>query len=157
MELALRDSVQDVLERMFFIDVAADPADFADDVSPCSHDLAARVSFEGDPSGALTLRISCAAARQIAADFLGAEIEEVSERQVVEVICELSNMICGSLLSRVEDAATFKLSAPSLLPSDEAGVDSDTNQYTVTLPNGTLNVHVSIGVPPCLHAAPSGC
>ena len=80
---------------------------------------AAHLTFEGDPPGSLTLLMTPAAARSIAADFLGEEEAELSSRQIGEVVCELANMICGSVLSRVERNTTFRLSAPRLMASGE--------------------------------------
>jgi len=85
------------------------------------NELTARVTFDGEPPGSLTLRVSRDAARSISADFLGAEEGELTEQQVGEVICELANMICGSVLSRVESAATFRLASPRLGAEEGAG------------------------------------
>jgi hypothetical protein len=78
----------------------------------------ARLTFEGDPPGCFTLRVTKSAACSIAADFLGAEESELSEREVSDVICELANMICGSVLSRVESNTTFRLASPRVLQED---------------------------------------
>ena len=49
-----------------------------------------------------------------AADFLGVDEGELTGHQVGEVVCELANMICGSVLSRMESAATFRIAPPKL-------------------------------------------
>ena len=71
---ALRDSVQEVLEKMFFVEPVEEPPGEAD--SP-DGELAVRLAFEGLPSGALTLRVTTTAARQIAADFLGEDASDL--------------------------------------------------------------------------------
>lgn len=105
---ALQQAVQEVLEKMFFIrSFEEEPP------KPGPQDsLAAHVSFEGQPSGTLTLQMSPELGREISADFLGLEDAEVSDRQILEVVCELANMICGSVLSRVESAVIFRLNSP---------------------------------------------
>jgi hypothetical protein len=78
-------------------------------------ELAAQVAVEGRTRGRLTLRMAAPAARSIAANFLGEEEDAVTERQVGDVLCELANMICGFVLSRVEGAEEFRLGAPRML------------------------------------------
>jgi hypothetical protein len=63
-------------------------------------------------------------ARVVGAGFLGREEAEVSDAQAGEVVCELANMICGSVLSRLESEATFQITHPELTPSEPgAGFD----------------------------------
>ncbi|HEY2018387.1 MAG TPA: chemotaxis protein CheX, partial [Bryobacteraceae bacterium] len=94
---ALRESVEDVLEKMFFIQSAGEPPN-----ANCKPECCARLSFDGNPPGWLILRLTAAAARSVAADFLGEEETALTAQQIGEVVCELANMICGSVLSRVE-------------------------------------------------------
>jgi CheY-specific phosphatase CheX len=110
---ALAQAIAETLEKMFFVSWLDEPAAGA----TSQREFAARLEFEGSPSGRLTLRIAAPAARSIAADFLGETELAPSERRVEEVICELANMICGSVLSRVENARDFRLGAPRLIPS----------------------------------------
>src|SRR5271165_6215349 len=98
---ALAESLDEVLEKMFFVRSLGELA------GPASGPVtAAHLTFEGDPPGSLTLRMTPAAARSVAADFLGEEEAELSPKQIGEVVCELANMICGSVLSRVERNTT---------------------------------------------------
>src|SRR4051794_38968597 len=112
LDAALQESVDEVLEKMFFVRSLGDVASTADEP-----ECIARLSFEGEPSGWLALRVTAHAARSVAADFLGEDEGELSDGQVGEVVCELANMICGSLLSRVERNATFRLETPQLVPA----------------------------------------
>jgi CheY-specific phosphatase CheX len=114
---ALQESVVDVLERMFFIGPLEEPLG---EPESSSRSIAVHLDFDGDPPGSLTLRTTVAAARSIAADFLGEDGEVLSVQQVEEVLCELTNMICGAVLSRVESRAVFRLGVPQVLPADEA-------------------------------------
>jgi CheY-specific phosphatase CheX len=116
---ALAESLDEVLEKMFFVRSLGEPQDPAAEPAVTAH-----LTFEGDPPGWLRLRVTSAAARSVAADFLGEEEPELSERQIGEVVCELANMICGSVLSRVEGTTTFRLSTPRLIASgDETDPD----------------------------------
>ena len=44
----------------------------------------------------------------------------ISERQACEVLCEMANMICGSVLSRLEPDAAFELLQPAIVPAGSA-------------------------------------
>jgi len=111
----LAAAAEDVLETMFFSGIygpAAAPPDGAA--------LAARVAFRGTPCGTLTLRLSEPSARSLASNFLACEsAEPLPQTQLAGVVCELANMVCGSLLSRVKSETDFRLSAPELLPCTE--------------------------------------
>ena len=99
-ENALAAAAAEVLETMFFAEVLG-PAP-----APAAA-MAARVVFRGSPSGAFTIAIDPSAARSLAAGFLAAEENELSPARTGEVVCELANMICGSVLSRLEPDAAF--------------------------------------------------
>jgi len=116
LQRALQESTEEVLEKMFFIQCLGESLE-AESEPP----FVAHLAFEGDPSGALTLYVRASAARSVAADFLAAEEPDLSEQEVGEVVCELANMICGSVLSRVESSATFRLASPQLVASGNDG------------------------------------
>ena len=147
---ALPESVNDVLERMFFVQaVGASPQQL-----PQAPDgqIVARVRFEGEPSGSLTLWLNALDALPIAADFLGADPEEITEARSSEVICELANMICGSLLSRIEAGTTFHLATPQILAEWTPADFVSATFYAVELENGILAVSVTTGIPTCLES-----
>jgi len=106
----LSDAVAEVLETMFFVtSEGAPPAEALGEP-----EILAELRFEGEPSGSFSIRITRSVAQSVAADFLGAEVPDVSEQQVLDVVREMANMICGSVLSRVESEATFRLSTPQV-------------------------------------------
>jgi CheY-specific phosphatase CheX len=138
MQTALRESVVEVLEKMFFISAFEEPLPEPASSRPC---LTAQLVFDGDPPGSLALRTTCAAARSIAADFLGEEQGALSAGQVEEVVCELANMICGAVLSRVESQAVFRLGSPRIVPADASSVPI----YGEILDAGTESSGVTAG------------
>src|SRR5437016_13403886 len=75
----LRESVDEVLEKMFFIRSLGESAGASGEP-----ELIAHLTFHGRPSGSFTLRSSLAAARSITADFLGEDEEALSDAQVGE-------------------------------------------------------------------------
>ena len=110
---ALWPAAEEVLEKMFFACVNGPAA-----AAECSGEscLIAHVAFQGSPCGTLTVRISRSAALTLAANFLAAgDDESPGDAQVAAVVCELANMICGCLLTKVDSNDCFRLSAPAIL------------------------------------------
>jgi|SRR5271169_1519525 len=101
-----------VLETMFFSPVMGEATP---DSSPPGPALMARLKFSGGRSGSFGVRVSAAAADTIAANFLGEDTDVPEPSQVRDVICELANMICGSVLSRLDREAHFDLQHPELV------------------------------------------
>jgi CheY-specific phosphatase CheX len=139
----LHESVDEVLEKMFFIRSLGDSVGASG-----GPEIIAHLTFEGRPSGSFTLRAGWAAARSITADFLGMEEVELSESQVSEVVCELANMICGCALSRLECDFQFRLGMPVLLTSAPQ-VGGVAVSRAVELYNGAIAVTMNIEEPAC--------
>jgi CheY-specific phosphatase CheX len=140
---ALQESVDEVLEKMFFIRSFGEPQDSAREPEFVAH-----LTFEGDPPGWLALCVTAPAARSVSADFLGEEKVDLSEQQIGEVVCELANMICGSVLSRVENNSGFRRATPRLLPPGQPsergfpvrGGSSSAATHSAGVGNGRLMV-----------------
>ncbi len=131
---ALAEAIEETLEKMFFIPYLEEPGAGA---AP-QEEFAARLEFAGDPPGRLTLRIAAPVACSIATDFLGEDQLSSSERRVQEVICELANMICGSVLSRVENATDFRLGAPRPVPRAESSRPPGAVAHAVQTGGGSI-------------------
>jgi CheY-specific phosphatase CheX len=143
---ALAECTEEVLEQMFFVRPLSDAP--AEDLLASPH-LIADVDFAGEPSGHLILSVSQQAARSIAADFLAEEEPVLSEQQVGEVVCELANIICGSVLTRVESRSLFRLGSPRLLPEDPQPKPQPGAVQSLNLWNGNLTVAMSTESPLC--------
>lgn len=135
LQLALAECTSEVLEQMFF----ARPVD---DVAKAnsSSQMTAEVNFDGEASGHLTLSASGQAARSIAADFLAEDEPALSERQVGEVLCELANIICGSVLTRMESSTHFHLDSPRLISERGRSMPRRAAVQSLKLWNGNLIV-----------------
>ncbi|MGP8245269.1 MAG: chemotaxis protein CheX [Bryobacteraceae bacterium] len=149
LQRVLHESLVDVLEKMFFISILDETPDTV--TVPLEDDMTVRLSFDGKPSGSLTVRLNRFAARSIAADFLGAEPDELSDSQVGEVMCELANMICGSVLSRVEGAVTFRLGVPAIVAPEP--LPATAAIYSVPLGPAAIMVAMVTEAPICPPAA----
>jgi hypothetical protein len=140
------EALAEVLATMFFSDAA--PVD-------CQHSFqegegqpslsgewtAARVRFSGVPSGELLLMLSPGLAVVFSASFLGIDEAEVTPDAAGQVCCELSNMVCGAILSRVHPDSLVALDLPELTAADfenHGGI-----HQCFAIPEGILAVNLS--------------
>ncbi|MEO8657340.1 MAG: chemotaxis protein CheX [Bryobacteraceae bacterium] len=128
--LAVEESLTGVLETMFFTSVLGD---FTGETAPDK--ITATLSFNGEPSGSFWLAVSRPLAREMAANFLGCD-DEIEEQQSEEVVRELANMVCGSVLSRVENHSRFDLSEPVVVQE----APSATLHRVFEVENGTVEI-----------------
>lgn len=139
----LEQAVSAVLENMFFTAHlgAADAESGADD-------LEASLSFRGPLSGNLTVRISQPAARTLAAGFLGEDEDALTAAQPGQVVCEMANMLCGWLISHLEDERFF-LDPPELISAEgrKLSCDPPTAQRSFAIEAGILTVSLQLVVP----------
>ena len=147
LELVLAQCTEMVLEQMFFVRA------LNGSLPGGGSELVSEVAFEGKPSGRLSLRVTTAAARSIAADFLGEDERVLSEQQVGEVICELANIICGSVLSRVESETTFRLHSPGLVSAASEFPAANSVVHSINIDHGKLTVDFRSERPVCPTAA----
>jgi len=137
--------VKAVLETMFFTTplVPCEP-------ETSNNALEARLNFHGFPSGTLSVRLSEASARTLGAGFLGKDEEALEDIQVRQVVCELSNMLCGSLVSKLESDRRFDLDSPELIPFESNDVNGPeaplVTQQSFGIENGILTVTLHLGV-----------
>lgn len=114
----LAEAAQQVLQTMFFVAPMGEVPPGTP--APAEPWEAARLTFRGEPSGAFAVSVSEAAARTMAANFLGIEREgDLSTLEVSDVVSELANMICGSVLSRLETESEFELGTPETVMGPE--------------------------------------
>jgi chemotaxis protein CheY-P-specific phosphatase CheC len=106
----MEKAVTEVFESMCFITTEGEASEKA---LPPQHDLVCgKLDFEGVPSGNFGIAIPATAAATIAANFLGEDDTDLTSEQIANVVCELANMVCGTLLASVEPLKKFTLSSP---------------------------------------------
>jgi hypothetical protein len=140
----ISEAVDTVLETMFFTAPLGPTETVAD--GPV---LEGRVSFGGIPSGVLSVRLSEASARTLTAGFLGKDEGLLTCSESNQVVCELANMLCGMLVSKLETKGTFDLAAPELIAA--AHQSNSGNEYcfaaqqSYALEDGALTVALRLG------------
>ena len=104
-------SCEDVLDAMYFtsvLNITSAPLQ-----SPGPNDYSFSLHFKGDLKGQFGVSCHPDTARTLAANFLGEEEDALAPIDTAEVIGELANMLCGSILSRTGCSNTFALSHPN--------------------------------------------
>ena len=141
----ISETVSAVLETMFF----TIPVGHAE-LKVHAGDMEARLAFHGHPSGALDVRLSRSGARMLAGGFLGEEDETLTDTQLGQVTSELANMLCGSLVSKLEPEESFDLDPPELVPmrtEDSSEQESSfASRQNFQLESGVLTVSLCLEV-----------
>ena len=114
MNRLISDSVDSVLETMFF---SAPSGPSEEEMG--SSGIKVRVAFRGYPSGTVEVCVSESSARTLASSFLGEDEKTLTDSQPGEVVCEMSNMLCGSLISKLESEQSFDLDFPQLILKED--------------------------------------
>jgi hypothetical protein len=110
-EAVLAEAASEVLETMYFTGVlrqAEEPEVYRDGW------LSVRLAFSGPDNGSFGVRTPGEVARTLASNFLGVDEEDIRERQMGEVLCELANIVCGAALVRLAGDARFSLTHPEI-------------------------------------------
>lgn len=136
----LASATAEVLESMCFMSADENCSE------PIAEDetwIAAKLHFRGPSSGDFGLRTPLGTARTIASNFLGEDESDLNTFQVIEVLCELSNMICGALLGRLGSDGVYDLSHPE---RDLGLVRQEANSAcrTLQLDGGALSVWLNL-------------
>jgi CheY-specific phosphatase CheX len=138
---ALASAAEQVLETMFFMTVISHSESAPDAPLP----VCACLEFRGEPSGSFGINVSEYAARVIASNFLGDEPESLAPPQIAEVICELANMICGAVLTRVHGENLFELTSPEMQDPERAlAAAARATSRTFDLGDGLLQVYLKV-------------
>jgi CheY-specific phosphatase CheX len=126
----LKAATFEVLETMFFIFPES-----LEEASTLFHGpgLRAWVPVEGPKNFRVGLTLSLALAREMAANFLGLEKDEVPPEKMEDVVKETANMVAGSFLSKEKAPDTFNLKPPKALPLDLDGQIWQENAHHVLL------------------------
>jgi hypothetical protein len=128
----LAETMRDVLEMSFFANILAETIPDSSAAPPDS--MAARVEFCGAASGSFLLIAAPPALRTLAVEFLGDSGEQTETNASSadadslppvladeEVFKELTNILCGSVLSRFEANRCCSLSQPKMCSAAKMG------------------------------------
>jgi CheY-specific phosphatase CheX len=118
MRTAMKNSISEVLETMFFLslDFFHNDADIRDLWTMGKDQIvAAKLNFNGPLSGYAIFCIPKKSAVSVTADFMGKDEEEISDDQINGTVKEIINMIIGNTFSRYDPDVVFDLGVPELV------------------------------------------
>ncbi len=147
---AMKTSISEVLEKMFFLPLdfseASSPRDIWDlDVEPL---IAVRLDFQGPLSGQMALFIPRKLGADLAADFMGGDPEAVPSEHVDQTAKEIINMVAGRSFSLLDEKAVFDLGIPEIVPVKTACETPDRAEDAVFLGIDTLESHLGLRLTP---------
>jgi CheY-specific phosphatase CheX len=139
MDQVLQHVAAEVLETMFFTE-----AELAD----CDHGwldaaASARVGFEGSHLGEMLFGVSAEAVDPIAAAFLGLDPAELAEAQRGQVIQELTNILCGAMVSHLWPESRLALGSPELTAWQDWPEEGTLHRCFV-IPEGKLAISIRL-------------
>ena len=143
-EECLLPACEQVLETMFFTGVlSAEKLAAGEEPRSCAA-VIATVKFEGPPDGALCVGMEAETAVALASTFLGLDPPDVTDADCRQVVGEMANMMCGSVLSRVVPESSLRLASPVVRDGQETPCGpACAARAFFTLPEGGL--HVCVG------------
>lgn len=128
-------AIEEILEKMYFCEAdCLDPG-------PIAFEIASQVTFSGDVCGTFVTGSTQRLAARLAADFIAADIADVTVAQAAEIILEFTNVACAAALSKWLPHARLNFSLPSSVNRSEApeqwsfrfGIDGNEPELAVTL------------------------
>ncbi len=136
MMLNLKQAISNVLELMFFQSVQFNEQDclLSEWMPQDQPHIGATLRFTGPVSGAYYFMVPVDMAKEITANFLGLDEDEIGDAQERDTVKEALNMIGGHMLSLMDKPEGFQLGIPEIIPEPRL----DMNVYTEKMENVTL-------------------
>jgi hypothetical protein len=141
-ESILTESCAEVLETMCFASIiGAEEAGTTADTNR----IYSRLSFKGVLHGHFGISAPAVTSNSLAAAFLGLDEDSVTTAQSEQVLCELANMICGAVLSRMDSGAIFELSHPEIVTCYTASAEwPETAAKNLQLDRGSIALWLNV-------------
>ncbi len=142
---AMRNSISDVLETMFFLPVDFDDSVSLDEFWDPDKDkiIAAKLNFNGSFSGHCVLYIPEKLALSITADFMGNEEKDISSEQARGTLMEITNMITGNAFSLYDPESIFNLGVPELVGFDDFHKELSGSENRISIAIDTLENYLA--------------
>ncbi len=111
---ALLEGAKEVFETMIFMDLE-EPSEPDEQIEGDS--FLGSITFTNSIEGCLAIRCSVPCAKNIAANMLGIDTpEEVTEEEVCDALGEVTNMVMGSVKSRIQtETGELLVSIPTVI------------------------------------------
>ncbi len=136
---ALLDAAKEVFETMVFMSIEeCTDMDSHVEGESMMGSITFRITFEGSLDGCMSICCATPCAKIIAANMLALEPgEDISESEVGDAIGEITNMVMGSVKSRVQDrVGNLDVSIPTVVTGRE--LESSLGDRAMKIPVRTL-------------------
>ena len=137
---AMKNSISEVLEMMFFL-----PVDLPDTArserlwdSVAGDILSVRLGFNGPVSGDFIFCIPEKLAASLTAGFLGKNEDSIAEKHITETVTEILNMIAGNTFSILDNQSVFNLDIPEMVGFDDIRNRQNSSDNTIVIPVNSL-------------------
>lgn len=142
----LKNVTSEIFETMFFLFIEPPQGEAEAELLAQwqGPGLQTLISITGPQTFSFGLVLPLNLGREMAANFLGAQ-DTLTDAEVVDVIKECTNMIGGSLLTHLNNAAAYQLSIPQggLVALDKIPVQGPLRQL-LNLDNFPLGLYVNV-------------
>jgi len=117
----MKASISEVMETMFFLPLEFEDGRDTHEIvrSADGGTLACTLAFSGPFSGLCCFLIPVGVAQGLTANFLGEDMDRVTEEQMAGTVKEILNMITGKAFSLYDNQSVFKLGIPEIMPSEK--------------------------------------
>jgi len=146
LESAMKRSISEVLEKMFFLPVDYPKTSEQEWAGLCRQGkfMIAKLAFKGTFSGYFLFFLPEEMTTSLAAGFLGEEEHQVTMENRADTVKEIVNMIAGNTFSILDNQAIFNLEIPEMIgASDTEAAFSDLNRG-IFIPVQTVDGSLSI-------------
>jgi len=113
-------AIFDVVEKMFYVFLEPVGDEYTE------YTIEAAIQFKGGLKGEVSILVSDGLARSMVHNLLGLEKNQMTEEDIEDCVKEVTSMICGNFLWRLDQTRVFDLSIPSFSqPPRKAVAGSD--------------------------------
>ncbi len=147
---AMRDSISDVFETMFFLPMEFSEALGIEEFWRFEEKgvLTCTLTFNGPFSGKFILFMPAVLAISLSADFMGIESSSLSKDQITGTIKEVVNMIAGGMFVNYDDKHVFDLTIPKMSTFEKTYKDDPALKeslfFGVKTPNSKFALKIEI-------------
>ncbi len=110
-------SISEVFEKMYFIFL--EPDEFGD----TSYTMGASIDFGGSAGGNMRLLFSRQISAAMVQNMLNMEKSEIPDQDIEDCLKEAANMVCGSLLSKIDTVQRLEMHIPVFLKSADLTIN----------------------------------
>lgn len=102
------------------------------------------IEFRGSYAGRMGLRLTRELARSMAANFMGSDGDDIPDYQVMDVVGETCNVICGNLFSTLDKAGTHALTMPRTEAMSQGETEDGAAEQQIVLDFTAEGQHVRL-------------